>query len=224
MDIEVNNIRIHYEVLGEGKPIILLNPNSTNTNSMKFIANKLSKDYKVYLFDRRCCGKSERNCYLSYEESAKDVYEFIQKMNINKPFLLGSSGGASVALFLATMYPDSISKLVLCSGMVRLSKMRFSAFSQKIRKLTFLKSVRKAEKFYKLNEEARELTPYELSKITVPTLVVNGGEKDIVPIEEAQYISNNIKNSELIILENEGHFSYMINCKWYDKLRKFLEL
>ena len=23
-------------------------------------------------------------------------------------------------------------------------------------------------------------------------------------------------------LETEGHFSYMINCKWYDKLSKFL--
>ncbi len=200
-----------------------MNPNSTNTNSMKFIANKLSKDYKVYLFDRRCCGKSEKNCSLSYEESAKDVYEFIQKLNINKPYILGSSGGASVALFLATTYPDSISKLVLCSGVARLSKMKFSALSQKIRKFTFLKSVRKAEKFYKLNEETRELTSDELSKIAVPTLVVNGGKKDIVPIEEAQYISNNLKNSELIILENQGHFSYMINCKWYDKLRKFLE-
>ncbi len=223
MYIEVNNIKIYYEVLGDGKPIILLNPNSTNTNSMKFIANKLSKDYKVYLFDRRCCGKSEKNCSLSYEESAKDVYEFIQKLNINKPYILGSSGGASVALFLATTYPDSISKLVLCSGVARLSKMKFSALSQKIRKFTFLKSVRKAEKFYKLNEETRELTSDELSKIAVPTLVVNGGKKDIVPIEEAQYISNNLKNSELIILENQGHFSYMINCKWYDKLRKFLE-
>ena len=48
--------------------------NSTNTNAMKFIANKLSQDFQVYLFDRRCCGKSEKNCILSYEESAKDVF------------------------------------------------------------------------------------------------------------------------------------------------------
>lgn len=79
MDIDVNNIKIHYEILGKGKTIILLNPNSRNTNAMKFIAKKLSKEYQVYLFDRRCCGKSERNCDLSYEESAKDVYEFIKK-------------------------------------------------------------------------------------------------------------------------------------------------
>lgn len=44
----VNNINIHYEIIGDGKPIILLNPNSTNTNAVKFIANKLSQDFKVY--------------------------------------------------------------------------------------------------------------------------------------------------------------------------------
>ena len=53
MNIEVNNIKIHYEIFGKGKSIILLNPNSTNTNAMKFIAKKLSKEYQVYLFDRR---------------------------------------------------------------------------------------------------------------------------------------------------------------------------
>ena len=43
--------------------------------------------------------------------------------------------------------------------------------------------------------------------------------------DEPKYvqISDNIKNSELLILEDEGHFSYMINCKWYDRLKKFLE-
>ena len=83
LDIEVNNIRIHYEVLGDGKSIILLNPNSVNTGLMKFIANKLKVKYKVYIFDRRCCGKSEKNCILTYEESAKDVYEFITKLNLD---------------------------------------------------------------------------------------------------------------------------------------------
>ena len=47
MYIDVNNITIHYEILGNGKPIILLNPNSTNTNAMKFIAKKLSKEYFI---------------------------------------------------------------------------------------------------------------------------------------------------------------------------------
>lgn len=60
MYIEVNNIKIHYEILGKGEPIVLLNPNSVNTNAMKFIAKKLAKDFEVYIFDRRHCKKFSR--------------------------------------------------------------------------------------------------------------------------------------------------------------------
>lgn len=222
MDIEVNNIKIHYEVFGEGKPIILLNPNSVNTNSMNFIAHKLAKDFKVYKFDRRCCGKSERNCELTYEESAKDVYEFIKKLNIDKPYLLGSSGGASVALHVAINYQDCISKLVLCSGVARMEKIKMPKYAKIMNKLPWYPGKKNIVKFENLNNTTKAITQEQLSKITVPTLVLNGGKKDIVPKEEAEYIAESIHDSKLIILENEGHFSYLINCKCYDKLKEFL--
>ena len=223
MYIEVNNIRIYYEILGQGKQIILLNPNSTNTNAMKFIAKKLSKEYQVYLFDRRCCGKSERNCVLSYEESAKDVYEFIKKLNLNKPYLLGASGGATVALNVAINYPDSIGKLICCSGVSRNGIVEKPNYAKIMEKIPWYPGKKENEMFEKLNNEMKTLTVKDLGKINVPTLVVNGGKKDLVKKEEAEYISKSIKNSQLLILEKEGHFSYMINCKWYDKLRQFLE-
>ena len=222
MDIEVNNIKIHYEVLGEGKPIILLNPNSVNTNSMNFIAHKLAKDFKVYKLDRRCCGKSERNCELTYEESAKDVYEFIKKLNIDKPYILGSSGGASVALHVAINYPDCISKLVLCSGVARMEKIKMPKYAKIMNKLPWYPGKKNIVRFENLNNTTKAITQEQLSKITVPTLVLNGGKKDIVPKEEAEYIAESIHDSKLIILENEGHFSYLINCKCYDKLKEFL--
>lgn len=52
MYIDVNNIKIHYEISGKGKTIILLNPNSTNTNAMKFIAKNYQKNIKfIYLIE-----------------------------------------------------------------------------------------------------------------------------------------------------------------------------
>ena len=222
MDIVVNNIKIHYEILGKGKPIILLNPNSTNTNAMKFIANKLSKEYQVFLFDRRCCGKSERKCDLTYEESAKDVYEFIKKLDIDKPYLLGCSGGATVAMNVAISYPESISKLICCSGVARNGIIEKPLYAKIMEKIPYYPGKKENEMFEKLNNNMKTLTKEDFKKINVPTLIVNGGSKDIVPISEAEYISGNIKKSEMLILEDEGHFSYMINCKWYDKLREFL--
>lgn len=221
MDIKVNNINIHYEVLGKGEPIILLNPNSVNTNAMRFIAKKLADSFEVYIFDRRCCGKSEKNCILSYEESAKDVFEFIKALKLNKPHLLGCSGGATVALNVAINYPDCIGKLILCSGVARAGIIKKPLYAKIMEKIPY-PGKKNNEMFEKLICEAKSLTEEDLSKINVPTLVVNGGKKDIVPIYEAKYINKGIKKSKLLILEKEGHFSYMINCKWYYKLLDFL--
>ena len=223
MDIEVNNIKIHYEVLGKGKSIILLNPNSVNTNLMQFIAKRLKDKYKVYIFDRRCCGKSETNCNLTYEESAKDVYEFINKLNIDKPYLLGCSGGGTVALNVAIKYSESISKLILCSGVARNNVIKKPNYAKIMEKLPYYPGKKNNERFEKLLNEAHSITKEELNLISVPTLVCNGGIKDLVPRDEAEYISDNIKSSELFILEKAGHCNYIFNDKnFYDKLYKFL--
>lgn len=223
MDIEVNGIKIHYEMFGKGKPIILLNPNSANTNCMKFIAHKLAKQYLVYQFDRRGCGKSEKNCVLSYEESAEDVYEFIQNLNLEKPYVLGSSGGATVAMHLGIRYPESISKMVLCSGVARSNRIQFPSYVKLLSQLPWYPGKKSVDRFFTLVRNAEKLEPQELRKIQVPTLVVNGGNKDIVPKEEAKYLAECIPDSQLLILEKENHFSYVMNMKWYDTLREFLE-
>ena len=223
MDIVVNNIKINYEILGEGKPIILLNPNTINTGIMKFIANRLKDKYKVYIFDRRCCGKSEKNCSLTYEESAKDVYEFINKLNLDNPYLLGCSGGGTVALNVAIHYPNSISKLVICSGVARNNVIEKPNYAKIMEKVPWYPGKQNNEKFEKLLNESHSITKEELNAIDVPTLVCNGGVKDLVPKGEAEYISNNIKNSELFILEKAGHCNYIFyNNDFYNKLNSFL--
>ena len=78
MKILVNVIELNYDVYGEGKSVILLNPNSVHTKLfMKPIVNLFKQDFKVYCVDRRCCGKSTKDCELTYEESAKDIYDLI---------------------------------------------------------------------------------------------------------------------------------------------------
>ncbi len=223
MDIEVNNIKIYYEVVGKGKPIILLNPNSVNTGLMKPIANRLKEDYEVYIFDRRCCGKSEKKCTLTYEESAKDVYEFINKLKLDKPYLLGCSGGGTVALNVAIHYSDSISKLILCSGVARNNIIEKPNYAKIMERIPWYPGKKTNEKFEKLNLESHSITEEELNNISVPTLVFNGGIKDLIPKSEAEYISKNIKDSELFILEKAGHCNYIWGDKtFYNKLFVFL--
>lgn len=221
MKIKVNGIELNYDITGEGKDIILLNPNSVHTKLfMKPIVRLLSQDFKVYCVDRRCCGKSTRNCELTYEESAKDVYEMIQKLKLDKPVVIGFSGGASVALHLAIKYPDSISKLILCSGSARKVNIKLKDF---FNKLIWYPGKKNADKFWKLVDEAKEITSNELKNIKATTLIINGGNKDIIPVIEAKYLASNINNSKIWILENEGHCSYAKKDYWYMGVKNFIK-
>lgn len=220
MRILVNGIELNYDVYGEGKAVILLNPNSVHTKLfMKPIVKLFSQDFKVYCVDRRCCGKSTRDCELNYEESSKDIYEMIQNLKLDKPVVVGFSGGASVALHLATTYPSSISKLVLCSGSARKIHIKSKDFFDK---LIWYPGKKNADRFWKLIHEAREIKETELNAIKVKTLVVNGGTRDIIPVSEAKYLVNNIENSKILILENEGHCSYAKKKYWYETVKAFI--
>lgn len=223
MYIDVNNVKLYYNVIGKGKPIILLNGNGTATGYMRRIGNKLAEDYKVYLVDRRCSGKSTRDCNLTYEDSAEDIYQFITKLKIDKPVVLGHSGGGTVVIHLAHKYKKHISKIVLCSGVARYDKKIPKTLTAKIlEKLPLVPGKKSMEKFEKLIEEAKTFSKEELSNIDIPALIVNGS-KDIVPVEEAEYISNSMPNAKLLVLENATHQSYMMKIDWYDKLKSFVE-
>ncbi len=220
MRIKVNGIELNYDIIGEGKEVILLNPNSVHTKLfMKPIIRLFSKDFKVYCVDRRCCGKSTKDCELTYEESAKDIYEMIEKLKLNKPAVVGLSGGASVALHLAIKYPDVLSKLILCSGSARKVNTKIKDFYNK---LIWYPGKRNADRFWKLIEESREIKENELNSIKAKTIVINGGSRDIIPVSEAEYLSKNIENSKILILEKEGHCTYARKKYWYDVVKDFI--
>ena len=220
MKVLVNGIELNYNVYGEGKAVILLNPNSVHTKTfMKPIVNLFKQDFKVYCVDRRCCGKSTKDCKLTYENTAKDIYEMIQVLKIDKPVIVGFSGGASVGLHLAIEHSGIISKLVLCSGSARKVNIKSKAFWDK---LIWYPGKKNADKFWKLVDEAKELKETELNAIKVETMIVNGGIRDIIPVSEAKYLANNIEKSKILILENEGHCSYAKKKYWYEFVKSFI--
>lgn len=168
--------------------------------------------------------KVKKNCNLTYEDSAKDVFEFIKKMKLNKPFLLGCSGGGTVALKVEINYPGSISKLIICSAVARNNIIEKPLYAKIMEKLPYYPGKKNNEKFEKLVTESRSITKEELNSINIPTLVVNGGIKDLIPKEEVEFISSNIKNSEKCIIENAGHCNYIFNNdQFYNKLDEFLK-
>ena len=59
MEITVNGIRLYYEKIGAGRPLIMVHCNSMDHKIFRKAAQVLSQHYTVYLPDSRDHGKSE---------------------------------------------------------------------------------------------------------------------------------------------------------------------
>lgn len=62
-----------------------------------------------------------------------------------------------------------------------------------------------------------------LAKLKIPTLIVYGAE-DLMPLDAAMQINHAIPNSQLLVIENSGHFSYIEQPEeFFTTLENFLK-
>ena len=110
---EVNNIKICYEVNGQGYPIILVHGFAMYKEF--WIAQKpLSEQFKVINLDNRGCGKSDHPTEtFDMETLAKDIKDLMDFLKIEKAHIIGHSLGGMIAQHFALEYPNRINKLIL---------------------------------------------------------------------------------------------------------------
>ncbi|MBR2417618.1 MAG: alpha/beta hydrolase, partial [Clostridia bacterium] len=116
-DVQLSEVKMHFTVYGEeGYPLILVHGNGGSQNSLREAAQYLANDYKVYLIESRCHGQSSDPGEISYDLMAKDIKEFIEEMELHKPYLMGHSDGGMNALTVAYTYPDLLGGFVSCGS------------------------------------------------------------------------------------------------------------
>ena len=94
MFVKVNGIELYYEVVGNGRPLIMLHGNREDHSIFEKAAERLKEDHTIYLPDSRCHGLSGNPEKLTYNLISDDVIAFIEDLKIEKPLLLGYSDGA----------------------------------------------------------------------------------------------------------------------------------
>ena len=217
MDILVNNVKLYYEVYGEGQPIILLHGNQETHEIFDKLINKLKDNYKVYAIDSRCHGKSENPIDITYNLMRDDIIEFIKKLKIDKPILYGFSDGGIVGILMSIKEPQILSKLIVSGANITPDVL--TPFFALITKIMYFFTRSKYIKMM-LNEPNIKLN--ELNRIKIPVVVL-AGEKDIIKYKHSKLIADNIPNSILEIVNKENHGSYIIHSdKIYEIIKKYL--
>lgn len=204
MWIDVNGIRMYYEVYGSGRPLIMVHGNSEDHNIFYDARVLLSKHFTVYTVDSRGHGHSSRVDEFHYDDMAGDMIDFMEKLDLKDVVFYGFSDGGIIGL-LAAMRCSRIGMLITSGANispegvkapVRLAIKAMYAFNK--------------DPKMKLMLDEPHISAEELAEIRVPTVVI-AGEKDLVLGTETVKIASSIPGAKMRIVPGEGHGSYIVN-------------
>src|SRR5688572_5423792 len=83
--VDVNGMKMYYEVSGEGDPLIVLHGAYMNIPSMGAVIPKLAKNHKVYALEFQGHGRTnDINRPITYQNLADDVAAFMDAIGIVK--------------------------------------------------------------------------------------------------------------------------------------------
>jgi pimeloyl-ACP methyl ester carboxylesterase len=115
--INVNGLKMYYELHGEGQPLVLLHGafSAIGTSFGKLLP-ELAKTRQVVAFELQGHGHTaDIDRPLSYEQMADDTAAALQQLGLEKADFFGYSMGAAVVLQVAIRHPEVVRKLVFAS-------------------------------------------------------------------------------------------------------------
>jgi pimeloyl-ACP methyl ester carboxylesterase len=110
-----NGIRLFWEQHGsDGAPVAFVHGSWGDHHNWDAVVGAFARTFRVFTYDRRGHSQSERPTGQGrIEEDVADLAAFIRGLNVTPAHVVGNSGGAVVALKLATIQPDLFASLVV---------------------------------------------------------------------------------------------------------------
>jgi 3-oxoadipate enol-lactonase len=111
----VNTIRMHYEVAGQGDPVLMINGLSAPAANWALQVKALSAHFRVVTFDNRGVGETDLAPEPMYTtaQMADDAAGLLRVLKIPRAHVIGASMGGTIAMELALRHPRLVRSLVL---------------------------------------------------------------------------------------------------------------
>src|SRR4051794_19775418 len=134
MRLEVDGARLFFDVQGallrpdgpwlrEVPTVVVVHtgPGADHTPYKEHIGPALAEVAQVLYLDLRGCGRSDvgRPEDWNVERWSSDLHRLLERLNVERPVLLGAGWGSHTALRYAQRWPDELSKLVLVNPTAR---------------------------------------------------------------------------------------------------------
>jgi len=201
------------------KTVIVMHGYPADKANLLGIAEFLTKDFNVFLFDFRSFGKSEGSYttagYLEKNDIIGAINYLEKEKNLTKIGLYGFSMGGAVALMSSN---ENVKAIVTDSAYARLSNMvnhmygPFFILKHPLSYLTKLYGLM----FLGLNVD--DINPVDdIKNLRIPILLIHGDNDSQIPVDEAYSLHDANKKSEIWIVKGAEHgMAHYNNRKEYE--------
>lgn len=235
------NFNIFYKVYGKGKPLIIIHGDTASSKMFMPELNFYSKNFKVILLDLVGQGRSQRLSELPlnyWHFNSMVVIELCKYIGIENVNLLGTSGGAIIALNAALENSNLFDKIILDSFM---GENLSCEFAQKILNDRQIAKKKLSSKLFwfmmhgfdwknvidqntnlvmNFSRDKGDFFNHNLNNIKNDILITGSLKDDIIPnIENVlKSINLKIKNSKLVFFKDGNHPAMFSNRKEFRNL------
>ena len=172
----------------------------------------------------------EPDCDFFLKMDALDGYALMQALSFKKFSIFGYCNGGVSAIILAALHPESVQKLVIWGSTAYVAKSDLeiwektrdsSYWNQQIRaelqniygdsfESLWFRYVDTVKDIYEKRKDG-DLCMEEVKRVQCPTLIVHGAKDRLCPQFHADYLKENIRGSEMVVME-EGTHALQFKC------------
>jgi pimeloyl-ACP methyl ester carboxylesterase len=178
--------------------------------------------YRVIVMDNRGRGRSTwGDGTITYEIMTAEALGVLDHLGIDKTDLVGWSDGAIIGLELAVNHPERLNRSVIYGANFTPDGIREPTEEQMAQFPPFEKIIAdyqrmspEPERFEEVLEVtgalykvAPNFSEEELKSITVPVLILDGAEEELISADQPVRMAELIPGAELILMPDVGHFA-----------------
>ena len=115
--LTLSDIDLHYELKGQGEPLVLLHGLGSSCQDWEFQWGPLGERFQLIIPDMRGFGQSSKppGPY-TVAQYANDLLALLDHLDIQKTHLLGYSMGGAAAFQFAVEHPDRLQRLIIVNS------------------------------------------------------------------------------------------------------------